>query len=101
MANRVVPGFLQLMESHGVAAGHGGYLLNDPEDNQRIALVAHGGSLGMLAAFLLGVPLRPYAPIALDQTAVAIFSMVRRVDVWYPVLQIPVPYQPKTLDGSC
>jgi broad specificity phosphatase PhoE len=93
MAHRIVPGFLKLMSDHGVHAGHGGYLIDDAEDNQRIALVGHGGSLGMLLSFLLGVPLKPYAPVAFAQTGVAIVSFVRRVDVWYPVLQVLPPYQ--------
>ncbi len=91
MAHRIIPPFLKLMASHGVHAGHGGYLLDDAEDAQRIAMVAHGGSLGLLAGFLLGVPLKPYGPVALAPTGLAVFSFVRRVDVWYPVLQVPAP----------
>lgn len=92
MYHRIVPGFLTLMASHGVHAGHGGYLLDDPEDAQRVVLVAHGGSLGVLTAFLLGIPIRPFAPIAYAQTGVAVFGFVRRVDVWYPMMKVPVPY---------
>lgn len=92
MAHRIIPGFLKLMGSHGVHAGHGGYLFDDPADRQRLALVGHGGSLGVLAAFLLGVPIRPYAPVAFQQTGVAVFEFVRRVDVWYPTLRIAPPY---------
>src|SRR5690606_144189 len=57
MAHRIIPGFLRLMSAHGVEAGHGGYLLANPDDRQRLALVAHGGSLGVLASLLLGAPL--------------------------------------------
>jgi broad specificity phosphatase PhoE len=92
MAGRIIPGFLNLMTAHGAPPGHGGYLLDDAQDAQRIALVAHGGSLGVLAAFLLGIPIRPYAPIAFQQTGVAVFELIRRVDVWYPTLRIPTPY---------
>lgn len=88
-AGRVIPGFLELMQAHGVEPAHGGYLPADAEDAQRIALVAHGGTLGRLAAFLLGIPLQPYAPIAFAQTGVGVFSFQRRVDVWYPVLHLP------------
>lgn len=90
-AGRVIPGFLQLMQSHGVEPAHGGYVLGNPEDQQRLALVAHGGSLGRLAAFLLGIPLHPFAPIALAHTGVAVFSFQKRVDVWYPTLHIGTP----------
>ena len=92
MAHRVIPGFLRLMAAHRVHAAYGGYLLDDAQDRQRIALVAHGGSLGALASFLLGVPIRPFAPVAFEQTGVAVFDFVRRVDVWYPMLRIPTPY---------
>jgi broad specificity phosphatase PhoE len=91
MGHRIIPNFLKLMVSHGVHAGHGGYLLDNAKDEQRLALVAHGGSLGLLAAFILGVPLRPYGPIAFAQAGVAVFSFVRRVDVWYPTLLVPGP----------
>jgi len=92
MAHRVIVGFQQLMTSHGVLPGHGGYLLEKTDnsvDSQRIALVAHGGSLGCLAAFLLGVPIRPSSPVSFAQTGVAVFQFIQRVDVWYPTLLIP------------
>jgi broad specificity phosphatase PhoE len=95
MAHRIIPGFLRLMAAHGVHAGHGGYLLDDPNDRQRLALIGHGGSLGVLASFLLGVPIRPYAPVAFAQTGVAVFDLVRRVDVWYTSLRIPAPCGPR------
>ena len=91
MTGRVIPGFLKLMQDHGAHAGHGGYLLHDPKDTQRIAIVAHGGSLGVLTSFILGLPIRPYAPINFDQTGVAVFKFIHRVDVWYPALSIPAP----------
>jgi broad specificity phosphatase PhoE len=91
MTGRVIPGFLKLLAQHGAHAGHGGYLLDDVKDSQRIALVAHGGSLAVLTSFILGLPIRPYAPINFDQTGVAIFKFIQRVDVWYPALTIPGP----------
>jgi hypothetical protein len=84
MAHRIIPGFLKLMSAHGVEAGHGGYLLNDARDEQRIALVAHGGSLGVLTAFLLGIPIRPYAPIAYQQTDTAGVEVFRIADPVHP-----------------
>ncbi len=98
LAHRVIVGFLETMQGLGVHAGHGGYLLDAPDDTRRIAMVAHGGSLGTLAAFLLGVPMRPPTPISFEQTAVAVFKFVRRVDVWYPALQIGAPYTADALD---
>lgn len=99
MAHRIVPPFLKLMSQHGVHARHGGYVCDNPDDQQRIALVAHGGSLGLLASFLLGVPIRPYSPIAFSQTGVAFINFLRRMDVWYPTLFIPAPYRAGVVAG--
>lgn len=91
MAHRIVPGWIQVLKRHGVRAGHGGYLLDNEQDAQRIALVAHGGSLGVLVAFILGIPLRPFAPIQFAETGVAVIDFVKQLDVWYPALKIPAP----------
>jgi len=96
MAHRVIVGFLATLAQHGVHAGHGGFLLDEANDQQRIAMVAHGGSLARLLAFLIGVPLSPYPPIAFDLTGVAVVDFHRRVDVWYPTLTIPAPAAPFT-----
>lgn len=92
MAQRVIVGFTELMSGLGVHPGHGGYLLDDPDDARRIALVAHGGSLGSLLGFILNLPIRPYGYFAFEQTGVAIITLVRRVDVWYPALKLPAPH---------
>lgn len=89
MAHRVIVGFLQLMEKLGVHPAHGGYLVDPAAADIRVALVAHGGSLGRLLSFLLGVPIQPYAPIAFAHGGIAVVDLQQRVDVWYPVLQIP------------
>ncbi len=91
MAARLVPGWIELLASLGVHAGHGGYLLDNPDDARNVALVAHGGSLGHLLSFVLGVPIRPNPPIQFAQTGVAVVTLVRQADVWYPMLQIPAP----------
>lgn len=91
MAARLVPGWIALLESLGVHAGHGGYLLDDPSDTRNIALVAHGGSLGHLLSFVLGVPIKPNPPISFALTGVAVVNFVQNADVWYPTLEIPAP----------
>lgn len=91
MAHRIVPGWLEVLGRHGIRAGHGGYLFSGEEDNQRIALVAHGGSLCLLLAFILGIPVQPYAPIQFTETGVAVIDFVKRWDVWYPALKIFPP----------
>lgn len=90
-AGRVIPGVLELLASLGVEAAHGGYLVAHEAVGYRIVLVAHGGTLGRLAAFLLGIPLCPYPPLSFDHAGVAVFEMQRRVDVWYPVLRLVRP----------
>jgi probable phosphoglycerate mutase len=89
MAQRVIVGFQRLMAAHGVRCGHGGYLLEQPDDQQKIALVAHGGSLACLTGFLMGIPIRPFTPISFSFTGTAVFKFVRRIDVWHPTLVIP------------
>jgi len=91
MAHRIVPGWLQLLARYGVRAGHGGYLFSVDPDDCRIALVAHGGSLCVLLAFILGIPFQPYAPVQFAETGVAVIDFVKRVDVWYPALKILPP----------
>ena len=88
MGNRIVPGWQELLGKHGIQPGHGGYLFDNPTDTQRLALVGHGGSLGVLLAFILGLPLQPYAPLGFRETGIAIIDFVQRVDVWYPLLRI-------------
>ena len=88
MGNRIVPGWQELLAKHGIHPGHGGYLFDNPTDTQRIALVGHGGSLCVLLAFILGLPLQPYAPLGFRETGIAIIDFIQRVDVWYPVLRI-------------
>lgn len=88
MAARIVPGWVNLLASLGVQAGHGGYLLDNPDDIRNIALAAHGGSLAHLLSFILSVPIRPNPPIAFHETGVAIVKLSLQGDVWYPQLEI-------------
>ena len=88
MGHRIVPGWQELLAKHGSHPGHGGYLFANPTDTQRLALVGHGGSLSVLLAFILGLPLQPYAPLAFRETGIAIIDFVQRVDVWYPLLRV-------------
>lgn len=91
MAARLVPGWVELLASLGVEAGHGGYLKRDPADERAIALVAHGGSLGHLLAYVIGVPIRPNPPVSFLETGVAVLKLVQQGDVWYPQLEIAPP----------
>lgn len=85
---RIIPGFLGLMQAHGAEPAHGGYIMREPADAQRIALVAHNGTLRTIASHLMGIPIQPYPPFVFGHTGVAVFSFVQRVDVWYPALRV-------------
>ncbi len=90
MADRIIPGMQGLLLSEGIIPAHGGYLVPPRARDRSIALVAHGGSLGLLTRFLLGVPLAPSPCVSFQQGSVALFRFVRRADVFYPELQINV-----------
>lgn len=92
MADRMIPGMLALLARHGVEAGHGGYLFEDPENSDHLGIFAHGGTLNVLMMFLLNVPLRPGHPFLFRETGVAAIEFTRNGDVWYPVFSIPAPY---------
>ncbi len=91
MAARIVPGWIRLLASLGIRAVHGGYVPDRPEEDRTYALVAHGGSLGHLLSFVIGVPIRPNPPIRFAETGVARVSLNRQGDVWYPALEIAPP----------
>ena len=91
MVDRIVPGFLDLLRRHGLRAGHGGYLCDAGPEQDPIALCGHGGSLGVLLAFVLGIPVHPRNPICFLETGVAVVDFVQRVDVWYPMLLLAPP----------
>lgn len=91
MAHRIIVGFTELMARYGVHGGHGGYLLDNPDDTRRIALVAHGGSLNALLGLALNLPIRPFGYFAFEHTGVAVVELLRRIDVWYPTLKLRPP----------
>lgn len=102
MYGRIIPALLAILKEHGIEARHGGYVLREPASSRgaRLALVAHGGSLGCVLAFLLGVPIRPFAPISFEHAGLAVVRFIRRADVWFPSLVIPraaAPAQPASV----
>lgn len=87
MADRIIPGMQALLARHGAEARHGGLVFADPDKDERVALVAHGGSLNLLMMFLLGLPLKPGSWFQFQETGVAVIGFHRVVDVWYPHLK--------------
>ncbi|WFB36184.1 histidine phosphatase family protein [Kiritimatiellota bacterium B12222] len=91
MADRMIPGMLALLAQHGIEAGHGGYLFDDPNNSDHLAVFAHGGTLNLLLMFLLNLPLRPGNPFHFEKTGLAIIKFTPHADVWYPSLYLPPP----------
>jgi broad specificity phosphatase PhoE len=88
MAHRVIVPLLEFLRERGLDAAHGGFHIAPEAIDRRIAIVAHGGSLSMVAAFILGFPLRPYGPFSFSLTGVGVIDFVQRAEVWYPHIVI-------------
>jgi broad specificity phosphatase PhoE len=86
MLARVGPPFLEELSKIGVHARHGGYVIEERAADLRLAVFAHGGSLGALLGFLLGMPPFPVSRFNFELTGVARLRMQRQCDVWYPQL---------------
>lgn len=91
MIARVGPPFLRELEAIGVRAGHGGYVIDESARDLTLAVFAHGGSLGALLGFLLGLPPFPVSRFNFDLTGVARIRMHCQSDVWYPQLTVCAP----------
>ena len=89
MIARVGPPFLKELEKVGIHARHGGYVIEKHAEDLKIAVFAHGGSLGALLGFLLDIPPFPVSRFNFDLTGVARIRMQRQNDVWYPQLSVP------------
>lgn len=88
MLARVGPPFLGELAALGVHARHGGFVLEERAIDLRLAVFAHGGSLGSLLGFLLGLPPFPVSRFAFALTGMARLRLHRQQDVWYPQLVI-------------
>ncbi len=88
---RVGPPFLKELEKIGVHARYGGYVIDESAQDLKLAVFAHGGSLGTLLGFLLGVPPFPVGCFSFELTGMARIRMQRHRDVWYPQLVLDVP----------
>lgn len=89
MVARVGPPFLRELAGLGVHARHGGYVVEERAVGLRLAVFAHGGSLGALLGFLLGLPPFPVSRFSFELTGMARIRLHRQKDVWYPQLVVP------------
>lgn len=89
MYARIVPPFLKEMRRIGIHARHGGYVPEEKARDLSIVIFAHGGSLGTLLSFLLGLRLFPVSGLSFAHTGVARIHFSERNGVYYPQLMIP------------
>ncbi len=87
MLSRVGPPFLAELKTLGVHARHGGFVVEGVDAGTiRLAVVAHGGSLGALLGFILGVPPFPVSRFSFELCGVGRMVFQQKRDVWYPQL---------------
>jgi len=91
MIARVGPPFLRELEKLGVRACGNGFVVEERAGRLRLAVFAHGGSLGALLGFLLNIPPFPVSRFDFDLTGVARLRLKKQGSVWYPQLSIPSP----------
>lgn len=86
---RVGPPFLRELSEIGVHARHGGFVMDDAVEHDKLAVVAHGGTLSALLAFLLGIPPFPVGCFHFELTSIARIHFKRQGSVFFPQLVIP------------
>lgn len=86
MAARILPSFCQLLASEGLIRVEEGYACDHLLEERTLALVAHGGSLNVVARHLLGLPPSPRPLIAIRHADILPFTFQRIGQLWYPLL---------------
>lgn len=89
MYARVVPAFLQAMADFGWHHRLGGWTTDDGKEDCGVAIFAHGGSLNILLAFILGVMPFPIGRFSFELTGIAKIDFVERQGIRYPALVLP------------
>ncbi len=92
---RVVPAALEALAGLGWCHRMGAWVPDPGTEMRTVALFAHGGSLGVLLAFLLGVAPFPVNRFGFALTGVAALAFIERRGLHYPVLTLPAPALPK------
>ena len=89
-----------LLIRHGKMAGdpcaeseppRGGCLNEECALDLKLAVFAHGGSLGALLGFLCAIPPFPVSRFNFDLTGLARTRMHGQHDIWYPQLVVAAP----------
>lgn len=92
---RVVPAFLKAMADYGWHHRLGGWVADEGKADCSVAIFAHGGSLSVLLAFILGVAPFPIGRFSFELTGVASLNFVERHGLNYPTLELPTWPEPR------
>lgn len=88
---RVIPTCLAALGEEGIYPGCGGYLAIPGAEERSLAFFAHGGSLGILLSFLMGMRPFPLNPFCFEQGGLCEVSFEERNSVYYPTLTFQLP----------
>jgi len=88
---RIVPAFLSALKEEGIYPGNGGYLTESDAEDRSLAFFAHGGSLGVLLTFLMGMRPFPMSSFRFEPGGVCEVMFQKRRNVHYPVLPFHTP----------
>jgi broad specificity phosphatase PhoE len=86
---RVVPALLSELATVGLHHRLGGWEANAGAKDLGVAVVAHGGSLNVMLAFILGVAPFPVGRFDFDLAGVAEVRFSERRGIHYPALRLP------------
>ncbi|CAM4498473.1 broad specificity phosphatase PhoE [Paenibacillus endophyticus] len=89
MCARIIPPFLRDLSKIGIHSRMGGFVPEEAAKELSVVIFAHGGSLGILMNFLLGVRPFPVASFAFEHTGAAVIEFVERKGIYYPRMLIP------------
>lgn len=91
MYARIVPPLLQALAAQGLHHRQGAWTADPGAATRTVAIFAHGGSLNIMLAFLLGVMPFPVGRFSFETTGVAQVPFVERRGLFYPTLRLPAP----------
>ncbi len=89
MYARIVPPLLEEFAVLGIRARHGGFVPDPGKEKLSVAIVAHGGSLGIVMDFLLGRSLLPWGGFSFAHTGTAVVRFSPHRGVWHASLFVP------------
>lgn len=91
MYARIVPPLLESLAAQGWHHRQGGWTADPGTEARTVAIFAHGGSLNIMLAFLLGVMPFPVGRFSFELTGVAHLPFVERHGLYYPTLRLAAP----------